>query len=156
MSVLILGLLALIPPFGRPLAQHPVMNSAQELSKHSSLDARKSVIEAKLAELSGTFQDRSGLTIENSADPLDVTVIATDRDVLVQQMNISARMLAEVRKALDSLESGKYGYCEDCDEPISSRRLDAIPWARVCVKCQQDRDRVSGPEAADDTFSIAA
>ena len=107
---------------------------------HNHLADRREALEAKLGELAGVFQDRSQLAIENSADILDTIQMATDRDVLAQRMNINSRILSDVRGALDNLENGDYGICEDCDEPISPRRLDVIPWARVCVKCQEARD----------------
>ncbi len=114
----------------------------------------RAVLENKLAELTAGFQDRSGLTIENSADMLDIIRMATDRDVLVERMNISAQMLSDIREALARLDKGEYGVCEDCDEAISPRRLQAIPWARMCVKCQEARDRSHLNDG--DAFSLAA
>jgi DnaK suppressor protein len=104
--------------------------------------------------LTGAFQDRSGLTIENSADMADTICMATDRDVLVQQMNIRTRMLSELRQAVATLDDGEYGVCEDCEEAIGQRRLDAIPWTRVCVKCQERRD--SRAADRDDSSTLAA
>ena len=131
------------------------MKPATEISKRSSLNERRVALEAKLAELTGVFQDRSGLAIEASADVLDTIHMATDRDVNVQRMNISARMLRDVRTAIVSLDNGQYGLCEDCEEPISAKRLDAIPWARVCVQCQEARDRRT-TDAYSDNLSLAA
>jgi len=54
-------------------------------------------------------------------------------------MNISARILSDVRRALGGLENGDDAICEDCNEQISPRRLNAIPWAQVCMKCQEAR-----------------
>jgi len=113
------------------------MKSALEIRKQPNLDQLRAVLEGKIGELTGTFQDRSGLTIENSADMLDTICMATDRDVLVQRLNISARILSEVRKAVDNLDDGEYGVCEDCEGTISPQRLDAIPWARVCVNARK-------------------
>ena len=119
------------------------MNAPTEIRNH------RAALERKLEELTAGFQDRSGLTIENSADMLDTIRMATDRDVLVQSMNINAQVLSDVREALTRLSTGDYGVCEDCEEAISPRRLQAIPWARLCVKCQEARDRT-------DEFSLAA
>ena len=124
------------------------MNAPTEIRNH------RAALEHKLAELTAGFQDRSGLAIENSADMLDTIRMATDRDVLVQSMNLNARMLSEVREALTRLDKGEYGACEDCDESISPRRLQAIPWARVCVKCQEARDRRDLNDG--DDFALAA
>jgi DnaK suppressor protein len=138
----------------------PVTNFGHSLASSSGMKppieirTSRAALEAKVAELTAAFQDRSGLTIENSADMLDTTRMATDRDVLVQRLNISAEMLSDVREALGRLDRGAYGVCEDCEESISPRRLHAIPWARVCVKCQEARDH-NGVDAGD-TFSVAA
>jgi RNA polymerase-binding transcription factor len=131
------------------------MRPSTEISIQPNLNQRRAVLKAKLEELTGVFQDRSGLKVEVSADVLDTIRMVTDRDVLVERMNISARILCDVRDAIASLDTGDYGICEDCEEPISSKRLDAIPWARVCVKCQDARDRRSA-EADPDSFPLAA
>ena len=102
---------------------------------------RRAALEKKLGELSGVFKDVSELAVEISPDVLDNVQMTTDREVCVERMNISAQMLSDVRAALESLDDGSYGMCEDCDEPIAPRRLDAIPWARACVRCQEARDR---------------
>jgi DnaK suppressor protein len=120
----------------------------------TEIRARRTVLEAKLGDLTAVFKDRSELAIENSADVLDNIRMATDLDVSVLRMNISAQMLSEVREALARLDTSEYGVCEDCEESIPQRRLDAIPWARVCVKCQEARDRNS--QVDDRVFDKAA
>ena len=131
------------------------MKSAVEIHKQPNLDERRAILEAKLGELTHVFQDRSGLAIENSADMIDTICMATDRDVLVQRMNMSTRILSEVRKAMATLDNGEYGVCEECEELIGLRRLDAIPWARVCVQCQEGRDRRAA-DTDDDGVAVAA
>ncbi len=43
------------------------------------------------------------------------------------------------------IEDGSYGVCESCEEAITTRRLDAVPWARYCVQCQDGLDRGPSP-----------
>ena len=43
-----------------------------------------------------------------------------------------------VEEALDRLDTGDYGMCLGCDEPIAEKRLRALPWARYCVACQEN------------------
>lgn len=45
--------------------------------------------------------------------------------------------LKQVEEALDRMLEGAYGICMSCDEPIPSKRLNAVPWARYCVRCQE-------------------
>lgn len=53
----------------------------------------------------------------------------------------SQQTLRRVEAALMRIESGDYGYCGACDEPIARARLSAQPEARLCVHCQEQADR---------------
>jgi DnaK suppressor protein len=48
-----------------------------------------------------------------------------------------AKILQAIEEALERVESGTFGLCRDCGEPISHARLDAIPWTRVCIICKE-------------------
>ncbi len=54
-----------------------------------------------------------------------------------------------VEEALDRLDSGHYGICLQCDEPIPQKRLMALPWARYCVPCQEELGRGEESEILD-------
>ncbi|MEO7649050.1 MAG: TraR/DksA C4-type zinc finger protein [Bryobacteraceae bacterium] len=45
--------------------------------------------------------------------------------------------LRQVQEALDRLQTGDFGTCVRCDQPIAEKRLQALPWAKFCVKCQE-------------------
>lgn len=116
------------------------MSDHNTIRKSTNLNKRKTLLQATLAEVVDLFHSRSDLVIETSADVLDTIQMIAQRDVLAQRIDINSRILGEVRAALDNIDTGEYGVCEDCNGLISPRRLDAIPWARVCVKCQEIRD----------------
>ena len=50
---------------------------------------------------------------------------------------IDMKLLREVSDALHRIDHDHYGICMECDEPISAKRLEAVPWARYCVTCQE-------------------
>lgn len=52
--------------------------------------------------------------------------------------NMDAERLRMVNEALDRLQTGDYGVCLNCGQPIPDKRLQAVPWARYCVKCQEE------------------
>ncbi len=54
------------------------------------------------------------------------------------------RRRQEIESALGALEDGEYGVCEDCGDDIAPRRLEAAPWARRCVACEEEREREFG------------
>ena len=97
---------------------------------------RKAILKSKLIELLKLSGGREELEIQPTADPLDQVRSSTDRDMAVEALNQQARSIHEIRAALERIEDGSYGRCERCEEPIPVKRLDALPWARMCVKCQ--------------------
>ena len=102
----------------------------------SGIRRRKATLESKLKDLLKVSADRESLEIQQMADPLDQVRLSTDRDMAVETLNQQARSIHEIRSALDRIEDGDYGRCERCEEPIPAKRLDAVPWARMCVECQ--------------------
>ncbi len=102
----------------------------------SGIRRRRAVLQTKLEDLLELSGDRESLEIQPMADPLDQVRSSTDRDMAVETLNQQARSIQEIRSALDRIEEGSYGRCERCEEQIPAKRLDALPWARMCVKCQ--------------------
>jgi len=57
--------------------------------------------------------------------------------IFLNRNTLDMKLLREISHALHRIETDTYGICPECDEPISSKRLDAVPWARYCVACQE-------------------
>jgi DnaK suppressor protein len=57
--------------------------------------------------------------------------------IFLNRNTIDMKLLREISDALDRIDHDTYGICLECDEPISIKRLDAVPWARYCVTCQE-------------------
>ncbi|HUA61750.1 MAG TPA: TraR/DksA family transcriptional regulator [Verrucomicrobiae bacterium] len=57
--------------------------------------------------------------------------------IFLNRNTIDMKLLREISDALLRIDHGIYGVCMECEEPISPKRLDAVPWARYCVKCQE-------------------
>ena len=55
--------------------------------------------------------------------------------IFLNRNTLDMKLLREVADALRRIETDSYGMCPECEEPISSKRLDAVPWARYCVTC---------------------
>ena len=117
------------------------------------MDDRKSacvaMLEAKEAELIAGLKNREGLTAELEADFLDQIQSATERAFVVQTLDWNSLQLHEVRAALARIAEGTYGQCVRCDESIGPKRLAAVPWATLCLHCQEDLDRERGSDFED-------
>jgi len=57
--------------------------------------------------------------------------------IFLNRNTIDIKLLREISDALQRIEQGNYGTCLECEEPISVKRLNAVPWARYCVTCQE-------------------
>ena len=107
---------------------------AKELEKYLA------ALEAKQQELVELLRRRDGIAIEKAADALDEVRLAADRELLIHTLDRESLRLREVRAALARMEEGSYGICLGCDQPIPTKRLDAVPWAAYCVRCQEAVD----------------
>ncbi len=71
--------------------------------------------------------------------------------IFLNRNTIDMKLLREISDALHRLDEGQYGICLECEEPISSKRLDAVPWARYCVTCQEQiAARIAAGEFVDE------
>jgi RNA polymerase-binding transcription factor DksA len=70
----------------------------------------------------------------SAADP-DPAVQAAAEGVAVALLDAEGHTLADVNAALDRLDRGAFGRCDGCGRPIAKARLDALPYARRCIRC---------------------
>lgn len=70
----------------------------------------------------------------DSADWADKT---HEEWIFLQKNSADVELLRDLDDALDRIDDGRYGVCEECSVAISRKRLEAIPWARYCVTCQE-------------------
>jgi DnaK suppressor protein len=92
-------------------------------------------LQRKLAELTGTSA-KADLAQERCCDPLDEAQAELGLTLAVSRMSLDWDTKQMVETAMDKLRNGDYGICEACGEPINSKRLEAVPWATLCVACQ--------------------
>ena len=98
------------------------------------------ILESKAEEV------RDSLSKQKAAQVVSRLDIPSDEGDLSQQHHeewlflnrnsIEMQLLREISDALKRIELGSYGVCPECEEGISTKRLDAVPWARYCVTCQ--------------------
>lgn len=71
------------------------------------------------------------------SDEGDLSQQSHEEWIFLNRNTLDMKLLREVDDALRRVERGTYGVCHECDEPISGKRLDAVPWAKYCVACQE-------------------
>ena len=122
----------------------------------TELNNFRAVLNAKHAEATRTLGKREGLTIERTSDALDEVQLAAARELSTRNLERESGTLREVRAALDRIADGSYGACRHCEEEISLKRLKAVPWATLCIACQEQADRNWNVEVEDERFLHAA
>ena len=99
----------------------------------------KAALEAKQMELAAQLRGRvKELTIEGCQPELvDWIQVMSDRDETAGILNRLSSTLADVKRSLRAIDDDCYGECIRCDGPIAVKRLQSIPWAAHCVRCQE-------------------
>ena len=123
----------------------------------TELEKYKAMLEAKQTELSGGIRNRDEILIEKTPDALDEVQLAGERELAIRNLDREANLLRNVRAALFRINDGSYGICMHCEEEIKPKRLDAVPWAAYCIKCQEaaDRHEFAAAESIDDLLAAA-
>jgi DnaK suppressor protein len=98
-------------------------------------------LEAKRDEILELYRNdlRSGQESNDSPteDIVDRANNAYSRELSFSISDAERALLLQVNEALERVEAGTYGECANCGEPILRARLEAVPWARLCVNCQE-------------------
>jgi DnaK suppressor protein len=98
------------------------------------------VLEVLLADTQRPSQARDEIAIENLADALDQVQQGEERDLAIRRIESVFSRTQLIRLALDRINAGEYGTCLRCEGEISTKRLQAIPWAGYCIRCQEAVD----------------
>jgi DnaK suppressor protein len=79
------------------------------------------------------------LSIDDSEtpDPVDLAVRNYSKNVQLAVSENESRQLTLIDEALMRIEDDEYGVCQNCEKDINPKRLQAIPWARYCIECQE-------------------
>lgn len=71
----------------------------------------------------------------------DLATDTYDREFSLGLASNERKLLYEIDEALKKIEEGSFGICEECKSPISVTRLKAIPYSRLCLKCQEAKEK---------------
>ena len=128
----------ILPPNYRPSEDEEFMNPLQlEYFRQKLLRWRAEL----LAESSETLQH---LKEESLSEPdiADRATLETDRFTELRTRDRERKLISKIDEALQRMEDGTYGYCEETDEPIGVRRLDARPIATLSLEAQERHERL--------------
>jgi DnaK suppressor protein len=115
------------------------------LANKIDIKAMRKQLQAKRKEvMEGVSRAREMGSVETESGAPDIADRATSafqREFSFSLSENEGKMLKMIDEALARLEIGKYGLCVHCEQPIEKQRLQAVPWARHCIACQELQDR---------------
>jgi DnaK suppressor protein len=110
------------------------------------LDKRRGVLEAiefLHKENRGTLVEETGELVSGSADQhmADTATETVDREIDYTLEEHDERLLESIDAALARIDAGTYGTCVNCGRAIAPERLEAMPWATLCIDCKREEER---------------
>ena len=122
----------------------------------TEINKYKAMLEAKQAELSARLRNRDDIAIEKTPDAIDEVQLAGERELAIRNLDRESNLLRNVKGALVRIADGSYGVCMHCEEDIKIKRLDAVPWTKYCIKCQEAADRHEFETETGDSLELLA
>ena len=127
-----------LPPDYRPTEAEEFMGPIQvEYFRQKLLRWRNGL----LREANGTLASLSEGGIRE-ADVTDRASVETDRALELRTRDRARKLVSKIDQALNRIEAGSYGYCEETGEPIGLRRLEARPIATLSIEAQERHERM--------------
>jgi DnaK suppressor protein len=110
------------------------------------LERRRAVVEAieyLHKENPGSLKEETGELVSGSADQhmADTATETVDREIDYTLEETDGRLLAAIDEALARIDAGTYGICVNCGAQIAPERLEAMPWATLCIDCKRKEER---------------
>ncbi|NBS34978.1 MAG: RNA polymerase-binding protein DksA [Methylocystaceae bacterium] len=121
----------------KPTDDEPFMNERQKEYFRRKLLAWKEDILEESRETLVALQSEN----ENHPDLADRASSETDRAIELRARDRQRKLIAKIEAAIERLDDGSYGYCEETGEPISIKRLDARPIATLSIEAQERHER---------------
>jgi DnaK suppressor protein len=128
----------LLPPDYRPSDSEPFMNPMQQEY------FRQKLLSWRIELLQESNETLLHLQEESLSEPdiADRASLETDRSLELRTRDRERKLIAKIDDALHRLEEGSYGFCEETNEPISLRRLEARPIATLSIEAQERHERM--------------
>jgi len=105
------------------------------------LDYFKKRLETRQQDLrrmvSRTEQDGRSVDEGSAQDIADRAASSYNKEFLFHQSNADRQLLQMVENALSRIREGSFGECISCGKEINAKRLEAVPWTRHCIECQE-------------------
>ena len=126
--------------------------AARKQPRQAGAASKLSMIRRKLLEMRDDLaktvhKQRLAEDAQDTGDSVDQASQSIEKELLFELSDNERLTLDQIEAALRKIDKGTYGVCESCRKPIGKMRLQALPFARYCISCQNSSETV--PESAE-------
>jgi DnaK suppressor protein len=118
----------------------------KKMTKKERQQFKKTMMERKetiIRKLSEFINESKEVEINVAQDVVDKAESSYTKEFLLSLSDTEREQLMLIDEALRRLEKGSFGLCQLCGQPISRKRLDALPWTPYCINCQEKAEKES-------------
>lgn len=116
---------------------------AKTVNKTRVANQYREVLEEKIREVRRSMSTPVAAEIvarrEEQNDVGDLAGQSHEEWIFLNKNAQNATLLRHLEEAVERVDDGSYGTCAECEKPISPKRLEAVPWAKFCITCQEKR-----------------
>lgn len=119
-------------------------NKPETLSKKDLQELKKRLLERKetiLKKMRQYYEESQEVESNIAQDAVDRAESSYTKEFLLSLTDAEREQLSLINEALRRLARGNYGMCQSCGQPITKKRLEIVPWASLCVECQQKKEK---------------
>jgi DnaK suppressor protein len=121
------------PEKGKTMARKEAVTNLRQI-----LVRRRDALRRALA---GDLNSLKELRQQTSGDMMDAAMDTAQDEINSQLAEVESRELSHIEIALERMRDGNYGLCEGCNEGIPMARLQALPYATMCIQCQREAEK---------------
>ncbi|MBZ5724567.1 MAG: TraR/DksA family transcriptional regulator [Acidobacteriia bacterium] len=107
----------------------PKLASYRKMLESKAEEVRRSMSAQKAAQVVAR--------LDVPSDEGDLSQQHHEEWIFLNRNTLDMKLLRQISDALHRMDQDTYGICMECEEPISAKRLEAVPWARYCISCQE-------------------
>jgi DnaK suppressor protein len=104
-------------------------------------DFKKSSLSSSKTNMKNLMSGESRLIFGSGMEEGDLAVRYQSEHLICKQCNVQRAAIKEIEAALERLDEGSYGICDDCGTEITEDRLKIVPFTKCCRDCQEDKEK---------------
>jgi len=119
-------------------------SKGETLTKKEIQVLKKKLLERKEAimkKMRQYYQESQEVEANIAQDTVDRAETSYTKEFLLLLTDAEKEQLDLINQALRRIETGEYGQCQNCGEPISKKRLEIMPWVPLCIQCQEKKEK---------------